>query len=79
MLVSVQDATPAPASTSPRIETTACDGCGSPIDGEPAGRGLYVWTRGDEVRFEEPPLCEACALAICAAVLADDELEDEEG
>lgn len=38
-----------------------CDACGAVIEGEPAARGLFLWTRGDEVRFEEPPLCEDCA------------------
>jgi len=41
-----------------------CDACDAPLDGEPAGRGLYMWTRGDEHRFEEPALCAACATAI---------------
>jgi len=34
------------------------------IEGEPAGHGLYIWTRGDEIRYEEPPLCTRCANAI---------------
>ena len=32
--------------------------------GEPGGSGLFMWTRGDEVRFEEPPLCAHCATAV---------------
>jgi hypothetical protein len=55
-----------------------CDACGKPIDGEPAGSGLYVWTRGEEVRYEEPPLCEKCANAIGLAALAQWEIEGDE-
>ena len=56
-----------------------CDVCDEPIEGEPAGRGLYMWTRGDEVRFEEPALCEGCATAIGVTALAQWSLEEEEG
>ncbi len=56
---------------------TECDACGARIDGEPAGRGLYLWTRGDEVRYEEPPLCGACAHAIGLAAMASWELEED--
>ena len=54
-----------------------CDACDQPIEGEPAGRGLYMWTRGEEVRFEEPALCETCATAIGVTALAQWDLEDE--
>jgi hypothetical protein len=56
-----------------------CDVCGKPLEGEPAGRGLLLWTRGDEVRAEEPALCEKCAPAITAAggmMWASDDEED---
>jgi hypothetical protein len=56
-----------------------CDACCKPILGEPAGSGLYVWTRGEEVRYEEPPLCAECAKAIGLAALAQWEIEEEEG
>ncbi|MRG97625.1 hypothetical protein [Polyangium spumosum] len=56
-----------------------CDACSEPIEGEPAGRGLYVWTRGDEVRYEEPPLCVLCATAIGITALATWSVEEEEG
>jgi len=56
-----------------------CDVCDEAIEGEPEGRGLYVWTRGDEVRYEEPALCERCATAIGVTALAAWKLEDEEG
>ncbi len=44
-----------------------CDVCGAEIGGEPAGRGLLIWSRGEERRVEEPALCKACAHAITAA------------
>jgi hypothetical protein len=58
---------------------TSCDACGEHIEGEPAGRGLYMWTRGDEVRYEEPPLCMNCATAIGITALAIWNVEEEEG
>jgi hypothetical protein len=45
-------------------EALRCDACGETIEGSPAGSGLFLWTRGEEVRYEEPPLCERCAYAI---------------
>jgi hypothetical protein len=66
-----------PANVDDKPETFECDSCGKRIEGEPAGRGLYVWTRGDEVRYEEPPLCSACANAIGLAALAQWELEED--
>lgn len=57
-----------------------CDVCGQRFDGEPAGSGLFMWTRGDEVRFEEPPLCEACAENVTLDALTRwDGEEEEEG
>jgi hypothetical protein len=56
-----------------------CDACDEFIEGEPAGRGLYMWTRGDEVRFEEPALCGNCATAIGMTALATWSAEEEEG
>lgn len=56
-----------------------CDACESPIEGEPAGRGLLLWVRGDEVEREEPPLCERCALAVSMTALWRWEIEEEEG
>jgi hypothetical protein len=54
-----------------------CDGCGKRFEGEPAGSGLYLWTRGDELRYEEPPLCERCADAVGLAALGQWEAEEE--
>lgn len=56
-----------------------CDVCDEAIEGEPAGRGLYMWTRGDEVRFEEPALCAGCATAIGITALAAWSVEEDEG
>ena len=56
-----------------------CDVCDGPADGDLAGRGLYMWTRGDSVRFEEPALCSECATAIGLTALAAWSVEEEEG
>jgi hypothetical protein len=56
-----------------------CDACDREIEGEPAGLGLFLTTRGDEVRFEEPPLCSWCATAIGLSAGEDAEIEEEEG
>jgi hypothetical protein len=57
----------------------ACDACGENIEGSPAGAGLFLWTRGDEVRYEEPPLCERCAYAIAVGGTLQLASEDDEG
>lgn len=62
-----------------RTTEQRCDACDGPLEGEPAGRGLYMWTRGDEVRFEEPALCDDCATAIGVTALANWAIEEEEG
>jgi hypothetical protein len=69
----------APAPADPGDELLACDACGEPIEGEPAGRGLLVFLRGDDVAREEPPLCEKCALAIGVTALSRIEMEEEDG
>lgn len=58
----------------PRVR---CDSCGEEIDGAPAGSGLFLWTRGEEVRYEEPPLCERCAYAIAVGGIMQWESEEE--
>jgi hypothetical protein len=63
-----------------------CDACGCPVGrgdddegfGVP-GEGVYLWARGDEVRFERAPLCASCASAIGMTALARWEIEEEEG
>jgi hypothetical protein len=74
-------------------ETSAslCDACGRPMrdgegdrEAEPTegfgipGRGVYLWTRGDETRIENVPLCASCASAIGMTALARWETEEEE-
>jgi hypothetical protein len=68
------------------IEEPRCDACGGElsVEDEDAGYGLpgagmYLWTRGDEVRIEKAPLCSSCASAIGVAALARWEIEEEEG
>jgi hypothetical protein len=56
-----------------------CDQCNELIEGEPAGRGLYIWTRGGEARFEEPALCDRCATGIGVTALAAWSVEEDEG
>jgi hypothetical protein len=63
-----------------------CDACGSALpapDGDDGfhvpGAGVYMWTRGSEVRFEKVPLCASCASAIGMTALARWEIEEEEG
>jgi hypothetical protein len=60
-------------------EKILCDACNAPIEGEPAGHGLLVFPRGDQVLREEPPLCERCALAIGMTALYRWEMEEEDG
>ena len=66
-----------PDTESKPAATFECDACDKVVEGEPAGHGLYVWTRGDETRYEEPPLCTRCANAIGLAALAQWELEED--
>ncbi|MEZ4295437.1 MAG: hypothetical protein R3B70_10715 [Polyangiaceae bacterium] len=56
-----------------------CDACDTRIEGEPYGSGLFLTTRGDEVRIEEPALCSTCATAIGLRANLDTEIEEEEG
>lgn len=71
-------------------ETHRCDVCAELLsehegDGDEdigygiTGRGLLVWCRGEERRYQEPPLCAACAAAIGVSALQRWEIEEEEG
>ena len=62
-------------SVSPR---TDCAVVGASFAGEPGGSGLLVWTRGGEVRYEEPPLCDECAERLTVGALAQWESDEEE-
>lgn len=83
-------ATPGPCSVASQgalfalSEVLECDACGCDLDAEEelsqlGGRGVYMWTRGDEIRFEDAPLCPSCASAIGMTALARWEIEEEEG
>ncbi|MFO0587743.1 MAG: hypothetical protein U0441_09400 [Polyangiaceae bacterium] len=54
-----------------------CDACDEVVEGEPAGRGILLTTRGAEVRFDEPVLCDRCATAIGLRAKRDFDIEDE--
>lgn len=64
--------------TSPKPVLYECDSCGKSCEGPPAGSGLFIWTRGDEVRYEEPPLCVECASRITIGALVKWSWEEEE-
>jgi len=55
-----------------------CDACGAPVDGD-ASSGLLVFARGEEVHYEEPPLCPRCSVAIGVTALVRWAEEEEEG
>ena len=66
-------------------ETVRCDVCNAVVAEDAdegyavTGRGLYVWARGEDVRYEEPHLCAGCAAAVGVSALARWEIEEEEG
>lgn len=65
---------------SPAKEELRCDACDLLVIGEPEGRGLLVWFRGEDFRMEEPVLCGPCATAIgLSALLQWSADEEEEG
>lgn len=69
----------------PSDDAPRCDACGDVVvpdedDGFAVrGRGRYVFTRGDELRAEEPPLCPSCAAAIGMTALHLWTIEEDEG
>jgi hypothetical protein len=70
---------------SPAPET--CDACGGELphrdDDEEGyalrGKGVYLSCRGDQVRYEDVPLCPSCGSAIGLSALRQWEIEEEEG
>ena len=69
-------------------EAERCSVCDAPVSSDGAdedegwnvgGRGLLVWARGDERRYEEPHLCPSCASAIGVTALQRWEIEEDEG
>ncbi len=67
-----------PASTDAGALEHECDACGKRFAGPPPGSGLLVWTRGDEVRYEEPPLCESCAEKVATRAMMMFSFDDED-
>ncbi|MDB5216558.1 MAG: hypothetical protein JWO86_4485 [Myxococcaceae bacterium] len=76
------------------VESHRCDVCATSLRADDAsdadsdaddrehhvtGRGLLVWSRGEERRYQEPPLCSGCAAAIGVSALQRWEIEEEEG
>ena len=55
-----------------------CDLCDVLVEGEDGGSGLYVWVRGGEPRYEEPPLCRTCGPAVAMTAMRRWEEEEEE-
>ncbi len=74
-----QEAPDEQSSPPPAPASFVCDACGRTYCGTPAGSGLFLWSRGDEVRYEEPPLCEECALGVSLRALGFGDWEEEEG
>lgn len=69
-----------------------CDACGELVDAVEGsadadsmheaghgGAGLLMFARDGEVRFEEPPLCSRCSVAIGVTALVRWAEEEEEG
>jgi len=56
-----------------------CDVCEQFIEGDPAGEGVYLWSRGDDLYRERAPLCLDCATAIGVTALRAFEEEEEDG
>jgi hypothetical protein len=61
-----------------------CDACGRPVDSDNASSGLLVFVRqgsnGErESRYEQPPLCASCSMAIGVTALVRWAEEEEEG
>ncbi len=75
--------------TDVRADTAAsassCHACEKPIHASDdegfavPGRGLLVFTRGDERRTEEPKLCASCGAAIGMTMLTRWAIEEDEG
>jgi hypothetical protein len=55
-----------------------CNVCEGAVDDDSASRGLLVWSRGDEIRYEEPHLCEDCATVLGISALAEWQREEED-
>lgn len=73
---------PRPAISSEENEHARCDACNTPLDFsdiEEHGKGVFLWVRGEQRRYDEVPLCPNCGAAIGMAVLARYAMEEDEG
>lgn len=72
-------------------ESPSCGVCGDTLDALDAlddgsdeghavqGRGMLLWSRGEERRTEDVPLCPTCSAGIGITALSRFQLEEEEG
>ena len=60
-----------------RHEERTCEVCDQNVTNVPTTTGLLLWSREDELRFEEPVLCPGCALAIGVTALRNFANEEE--
>ena len=55
----------------PKVEAVCCSVCDAEIaEGAPMSSGLMLWSRGDEMRVDEPPMCGGCAASIGMSLFA---------
>ena len=59
-------------------EIRFCHCCDRRLEDSRGGTGLFLWVRGDQVEYEEPPLCFDCSQALSVSWLQRVyEMEDE--
>jgi len=64
----------------PRLPTRLRTAASEPTDDDtPSGSGLLLFSRDGELRYEEPPLCARCSVAIGVTALVRWAEEEEEG
>ena len=81
-VASVRPPLPKAVPPSEEGEQALCDACNTPLDladVEEQGKGVFLWVRGDQRRYDEVPLCSNCGTAIGMAVLARYAMEEDEG
>lgn len=59
-------------------ELQRCHVCESAVAPEDLSRGLLVWSRGDEIRLEEPALCKDCSAVLGISALAQWRREEDD-
>lgn len=55
----------------------ACSLCETPLVEGAAAKGLFMWTRGEDIRFEEPPLCGRCSGSVSISAFLSWPWEDD--